>query len=128
VSIFDSDKPIVLNIGCGNRRVKDFYPFFNQWKELTLDLYVEEADIKSDIVTLDGVPDESVDCIWASHVVEHQYWHEMPDVFSNMIRVLKPTGFAVIKVPDLAAIASRIEDGLIEPIGNIENGYINLST
>jgi hypothetical protein len=119
--MFSDDKKILLNVGCGNRYVRQGWPYFESWKEIRADLYVEDADIKCDIVKLNGVTDSSVDCIWASHVVEHLYWHELPETFGNFMRVLKPNGCAVVIVPDLGAIADRIKDGLLEPVREYNN-------
>lgn len=122
--MFSSNKPIILNVGCGDSFVSKLIPYFRDWKEIRTDLYTDDADIKCDIVNLDGVPDSSVDCVFASHVVEHLYWHELPETFSNFMRVLKPNGFAVIVVPDLGAIADRIKDNLLDPLTE----YNGLST
>ena len=114
--MFSDDSPIVLNAGSGEKQVCDRIAFFKDWKELTLDLYDERADINCDITTLDKVPNDSVDCVWASHVIEHLYWHELPKTFENFSRVLKPNGFAIIVVPDLGAIADRIKENLMDPV------------
>lgn len=119
--IFSNDKKILLNVGCGDRHVRRGWPYFCDWEEIRADLYVEDADIKCDIVKLAGVPDSSVNCIWASHVVEHLYWHELPETFGNFMRVLKPNGCAIVIVPDLGAIADRIKDGLLEPVREYNN-------
>lgn len=120
-TMFSNDKKILLNVGCGDKFVRQGWPYFQDWQEVRADLYVEDADIKCDIVKLDGVPDSSVDCVWASHVVEHLYWHELPETFGNFMRVLKPNGCAVVIVPDLGAIANRIKDGLLDPVKEYNN-------
>jgi len=106
----------VLNVGSGSSSVADFTNVFDGWKELRLDLYEESADIKADIVTLDGVEDQSMDAVWACHVIEHLDWGKLPIVFGNIMRVLKTDGAAVIRVPNLAAIADRLKGNLLEPV------------
>lgn len=62
---------------------------------LSVDLFAE-AMAKMDITALD-LPDESKSLIWISHVLEH-----VPDdaaAISEMYRVLKPGGAAVVQVP-----------------------------
>lgn len=115
-TLFESDSPIILNIGCGSSHVSTTKPFFNQWKEIRADLYEPDVDLRCDIVHMGEIPNESVDCVWASHVLEHQYWHEIPIVLNNIMRVLKSSGFAVIKVPDLGYIADKIKNSLLEPM------------
>lgn len=115
----------VLNIGSGNSYVRDFTDLFNgdEWVELRVDKYVEAAEIKCDIVTLDAVADSSVDVVWACHVIEHLEWYQLPETFSNIMRVLKSDGAAIIRVPDIGSIAHLIKDGLLTPVYTAENGY-----
>jgi SAM-dependent methyltransferase len=111
-----NNQKIVLNIGCGDTRVKEIKPFFSDWIEIRADLYHDDVDVKCDLVSMNEIATESIDCLWASHILEHQYWHEIPQIFSNIRRVLKDDGFVVITVPDIGAIADRIKDSLIDPI------------
>jgi hypothetical protein len=113
--LFATDKKIVLNIGCGKTKLSSQSLHFLDWQEVRVDAYDNPtADLISSMVDLNLVPNESVDAVWASHVVEHNYWHDLPKVFQSMLRVLKPGGFAVIRVPDLGSIADKISDGLLE--------------
>jgi len=114
--LFKSDKKILLNIGAGKVALKHQAPYFISYKEVRVDLGDCGQDITSDISTLKGVPDKSVDVIYASHVVEHVFFHQLPDVFKNMLRVLKDNGCAVIRVPDIGSIAERIPDNLLGTI------------
>jgi predicted SAM-dependent methyltransferase/predicted O-methyltransferase YrrM len=115
--LFNTDKKIVLNIGCGKTKLEYQSRHFLNWKEVRVDAFENDtADLITSIVDLNKVPNESVDCVWASHVVEHNYWHDLPNVFNNILRVLKSDGFAVIRVPDLGSIAHKIPDGLLEPM------------
>ncbi len=63
---------------------------------VSVDLYSADGMLRMDITQL-GFPDDSFDLILCSHVLEH-----VPDdaiAISEMWRVLKPTGTAVIQVP-----------------------------
>lgn len=107
----------VLNIGCGKTKLEEQEVYFKNWKEIRVDAFDNDtADIISSITDLKEIETESIDAIWASHVVEHCYFHELPNVFNSMMRVLKPNGFAIVSVPDLGSIANRISNGLLEPV------------
>lgn len=115
--LFKTDKKIVVNIGCGKTKLETQSKYFLDWKEIRIDAFENDtANMISSIIDFEGVPNESVDAIWASHVVEHNYWHDLPKIFNNMLRILKQDGFAVIRVPDLGEIAHRIQDGLIDDL------------
>jgi predicted SAM-dependent methyltransferase len=115
--LFKTDKRIVVNVGCGKTKLDTQSKYFLDWKEIRIDAFENDtADMISSIIDFEGVPNDSVDAIWASHVVEHNYFHDLPKIFNSMLRILKPNGFAVIRVPDLAEIAHRIEDGLIDDL------------
>ena len=115
----------VLNIGSGNSSVRDFTSLFNgdEWTEVRVDKYVDGADLKCDITTLEDVADNSVDVVWACHVIEHLEWKELPETFYNIMRVMKSDGAAIIRVPDLGAIAHLIKDGLLGPVYDVGSGY-----
>jgi hypothetical protein len=55
-------------------------------------------------------PDESVDEVRASHVLEHFSWHEVPKVLADWHRVLKPGGTIKVAVPNMRWIADNIND------------------
>jgi len=77
------EKNIKLNIGCGNNLDKGF-------------IGIDVRDCGQDIVwdVRDGIPfpDESVDFIWSSHVLEHLDNEELEELFREIYRVLKPGG------------------------------------
>ena len=114
----------VLNIGSGSSSVRDFTSLFDdaKWIEIRVDKYVDGADLKCDITTLEDVANSSVDVVWASHVIEHLEWKQLPETFHNIMRVMKSEGAAIIKVPDLGSIAHLIKDGLLGPVYTTESG------
>lgn len=58
---------------------------------------------------------ESVDCIRASHVLEHWPHGELADVLKDWVRALKPGGVLRIAVPDFAKVASGYLEGHVQP-------------
>jgi predicted SAM-dependent methyltransferase len=42
--------------------------------------------------------------VYCSHNLEHYYHHEVPRVLAGSLHVLKPHGFAEIRVPDVEAV------------------------
>ena len=92
---------IKLHLGCGGIRWKDF---------INVDLYpavegVQDdsrsgcvADVFEDIRSL-GLPPESVDEIYSSHVVEHFVRWEACDMLAEWHKVLRTGGVLVIEMP-----------------------------
>jgi predicted SAM-dependent methyltransferase len=56
------------------------------------------------------------------HVLEHFYWHEVPLVLNSILRILKPTGFGIIRVPDLGSIANMILTGITDTVYVTQSG------
>lgn len=113
--LFNTEKKILLNIGAGKTKLEHLTDYFTHkdYKEIRVDIGDCNQHISSSITTLAGVPDNSVDLVYASHVVEHVYWHELPNVFSSIMRVLKSDGSAIIRVPDIGSIAHMIPNELL---------------
>ena len=87
----------ILNLGWGGIHLKAEEGI----EEITVDL-VEPADVVCDIRKL-PFEDDSVDGVYASHVLEHFYSHEIDDVLSEWKRVIKPGGKIILAVPDIIA-------------------------
>lgn len=69
----------------------------------TVDLF-GETDVQADMGDL-PFADDSVDAIWASHVLEHCPMGKVPAVLTEWLRVLKPGARAIIRVPDFDYVA-----------------------
>ena len=70
-------------------------PWFKTYT--TADINPEGVDMVVDLTSAGNIPDESYDVIYASHVLEHIAADEL--ALSEIARMLKPGGFAVLPVP-----------------------------
>lgn len=89
--------PLKLDIGCGsieNHRGEDF---------TTVDLFVD-ADIKASAESI-PLPDNSVDEIWCSHMLEHIACVKINPTLMEWRRILKVGSRAIIQVPNFDYIA-----------------------
>lgn len=94
-----------LNLGGGDTS----FPGFT-----SVDLYDEAADVRADICEL-PFGDNSVDEIVAYQVIEHIPYQKSTQMFSEMYRVLKPSGTAIVETPDIDYICRDIlENGLLD--------------
>jgi SAM-dependent methyltransferase len=66
------------------------------------------ADIVCDARELVHQKAAQFDAVYCSHNLEHYYHHEVPRVLAGFLRILKPNGFAEIRVPDLIAAMKRM--------------------
>ena len=112
-----TDAPLpkrVLNAGSGVRSARKLHSVFKQaaWEEIRIDIDQQsEPDIVASITDMKSeCAPLSFDAIWASHVLEHLYAHEVHAALEEFKRVLKSDGFALITSPDLEAVASLILD------------------
>jgi SAM-dependent methyltransferase len=111
----------VLHVGCGFPAPHRLHPIFRElggWDEIRLDI---DERVKPDIVcsTVDMtavVPSESVDAVWSSHTIEHLYDHEVAQAFAEFRRVLSPTGFLLIRCPDIEAVVRCFLDKGLEHV------------
>lgn len=70
--------------------------------------------IVASITDMQRVPDDSVDAVWSSHNLEHLWAHEVPLALAEFRRVLKPTGFLLLTLPDLTPVAKLVAEGKLE--------------
>jgi hypothetical protein len=103
----------VLNVGGGDKTVA-IPPHFDDWKKTLLDVN-PAADIVCDARQLrDFVPAQSHDAVYCSHNLEHYYQHEVPGMLASFAHVLKPGGFAEIRVPDIGALIGHLAQNKID--------------
>ena len=93
-----------LNLGSGPVRVEGYISVDNR----------EDAgpDLLADAGNLHMVEDNSIDAIYASHILEHFPWDQ--DVLAEWHRVLIPGGELLICVPDFLAHYELFRAGAIE--------------
>jgi predicted SAM-dependent methyltransferase len=86
-------KEIKLNVGCGKKNEKGF---------IGIDIRDCGQEIVWDVREGIPLPDDSVDFIWTSHVIEHFDNTEVENVLREFYRVLKPGGISQNVVPHVA--------------------------
>ena len=115
----DRDGAVRLHIGCGKRNIPGF---------INVDLlefpHIDHVTAADDLGFAD---DDSVDLIYACHILEHFGRKEYENVLREWRRVLKVGGVLRLSVPDFRACASiyyekGLEDGLSGLIGLISGG------
>ncbi|HYC02729.1 MAG TPA: methyltransferase domain-containing protein [Azospirillaceae bacterium] len=107
----------VLHVGCGAPNPMKLHAHFRKpgWREVRLDIDpVVKPDIVASMTDMSVIPDGDMDALYSSHNVEHLYPHEVPVALREFRRVLKPTGFALITLPDLQEIAKLVAEDKLE--------------
>lgn len=84
-----------LHLGCGDKYIIGY---------VHIDIFDgEHIDYQKDIRDLGFLKNGSVDEIYACHVLEHFGRHEVREVLTEWVRVLKPGGYIRLAVPDFEA-------------------------
>jgi len=76
------------------------------WKILDIEER-PEVDFVGDAADLSQFPDESIEMIYASHILEHFHYYlnyELPFVLAEWHRVLQPEGKLFVSVPNLQTL------------------------
>jgi predicted SAM-dependent methyltransferase len=95
-----------LHLGCGRVRIPGFFHI-----DLRPDRHI---DWRGPVEALDFIPDNQVELIYASHVLEHFGRFEYREVLSEWFRVLRPGGVLRLAVPDFAACARvYLDEGMM---------------
>jgi hypothetical protein len=111
------DGATVLHVGCGVQAPGKLPPIFNAggWREVRLDIDPEvHPEFIASITDMRVIADRSMDAVYSSHNIEHLYPHEVPLALREMHRVLNPSGFAFIRLPDLQEVARHVAEGRLE--------------
>jgi hypothetical protein len=117
---------LLVNLGSGPREAISLPAYFNDWKQLRVDVDPSvEPDIVADLTDLSPIPDSHADAVWASHCIEHLYEHQVMTALNEFRRVVRDDGFVCVIVPDLQAVANYVAaDRLNEPIYDSPAGPI----
>lgn len=107
----------LLHVGCG-RANRDRLPQVFQhpeWLEIRYDIDpAVKPHFVGSMTDMSVFPDGSVDAIWSSHNLEHLNSFDVPTALAEFRRVLKPTGFALISLPDMLAIAQQVVNDALD--------------
>lgn len=122
LKLLNYDKKFI-NIGASTVNLD--FELFKNYKEIKLDICEEtEPDIVASITDMQIIPKKSVDAVWASHVLEHIYWHEIPIALAEIKRILKEDGFGIFMMPNLEKIADNIKKDINETLYETSVGPI----
>lgn len=105
------EQPTVLNVGGHSKKIP-IPAHYSNWNHLVLDIDPRGgADIVCDARELLLQEAEQYNAVYCSHNLEHYYHHDVPRVLAGFLNILKPTGFAEIRVPDLVAVMNKMIRG-----------------
>ena len=94
--LIKDQKPVQLHLGCGKRVL----PYF-----LHVDIeHYPHIDLVSKVEDLSAIPDNSVDLIYACHVIEYFDFIEVDNVLKEWYRVLKINATLRLSVPDFEKV------------------------
>jgi predicted SAM-dependent methyltransferase len=110
----DPSTPRVLNVG-GNSKAIPIPKHYDGWAHLLLDIDpTGEPDIVCDARTMTELPAAQFDAVYCSHNLEHYYRHDGRRVLQGFRHVLKPHGFAEIRVPDILEVMKTCIEGNLD--------------
>lgn len=103
----------VLNVGGGSKAIP-LPPQYAGFEQVLLDIDPTGGpDLCCDARELATLDAAQFDAVYCSHNLEHYHRHEVPKVLAGFRHVLKPGGFAQIRVPDIPAVMKlAVERGL----------------
>jgi glycosyltransferase involved in cell wall biosynthesis len=101
VNMFKYNKHVKLNLGSGGVHL---YGFFS------VDLYDKRAHLKLDVTDLSIFPDNFVEEIVASHVIEHINPYKVVDTLRGWHRILKPGCKLALELPNIERICRAFID------------------
>ena len=104
----------VLNVGGGSKSIP-LPSEYGGFAHVLLDIDPQGApDIVLDGRRLGELATGQFDAIYCSHNLEHYFRHDVPKVLAGFFHVLKPGGFAQIRVPDLTELMRRVVQGKLD--------------
>ena len=90
---------VKLHLGCGEKIIKGYINIDSR--------HLPGIDLVEDIAALPSIGENSVDLIYASHVLEHFGRRIYMDVLKKWHSVLKKEGILRISVPDFKAVCEH---------------------
>jgi len=111
-----------LHLGCGRKYIPGFFH---------VDILpIPHVDRVTPAERLDFLESNSVDLIYACHLLEHYGRHELGAVLAEWYRVLRPGGVLRLAVPDFAAVchmydSEGLKDGYSGLVGLVCGGQRN---
>ena len=104
----------VLNVG-GGSKTTPIPDYFSGWQHDLLDIDPRgEPDIVCDARRLEELPGGGYDAIYCSHNLEHYYRHDGVKVLRGFLHMLNESGFAEIRVPDIAQVMAALQEQQLE--------------
>jgi predicted SAM-dependent methyltransferase len=104
----------VLNVGGGNKEIPIPACYCN-WRHDLLDIDPKgKPDVVCDARELHTLAASQYDAVYCSHNLEHYYKHDGVKVLKGFLHVLKPDGFAEIRVPDLNSVMKRVVESNLD--------------
>ena len=98
----------IVDLGCGEGVLVDEYRR-RGYRIEGVDLnYASDHVRRGDVTALDMFADETFDVILALDVIEHLALDRQAATFAEIHRLLKPSGTALVSLPNLAHLASRV--------------------
>ena len=98
------DKLIVLNLGCGKKKMKD-----------AINVDIDEAcgpDVIHDLSKPLPFEDNYADELHAYHIIEHFTVFKARDILENWYAVLKPNGLIILELPNVLAAINFLLEGI----------------
>src|ERR1700682_2045328 len=106
--------PRVLNVGGGSKDIP-LPPHYGGSHHDVLDIDPKgKPDVVCDARELHTLAAGEYDAVYCSHNLEHYYKHDGPKVLKGFLHVLKPDGFAEIRVPDLTSVMKRVVESNLD--------------
>ena len=97
-------RPRVLNVGGASKQVP-IPSYYAGWNHLLLDIDPRgDPDVLCDAREIKALEQSQFDAVYCSHNLEHYHKHEGALVLGGFAHVLKPDGFADIRVPDMTSV------------------------
>ncbi len=90
------------------------------WEHVLLDVdATQRPDVVGDARSLGTLPAGLYDAVYCSHNLEHYFRHDVPRVLQGFAHVLRPRGFAEVRVPDVLAVFAAVSQNALELDGTL---------